>query len=70
MGKATLRKIITSSLKRWERQTDCPLPLVHAYWKEKIAAGVDFRSLVQYDLVHPTVAGYRLMAEAIMKLFA
>jgi lysophospholipase L1-like esterase len=47
-----------------------PVALVHAYWKEKIAAGVDFRSLVQYDLVHPTVAGYRLMAEAIMKLFA
>ncbi|MFH1079171.1 MAG: GDSL-type esterase/lipase family protein [Pseudomonadota bacterium] len=43
---------------------------VHAYWKEKIAAGVDFRSLVQSDFVHPTVAGYRLMAEAIMKLFA
>lgn len=47
-----------------------PIALVHEYWKEKIAAGVDFRSLVQYDLVHPTVAGYRLMAEAIMKLFA
>jgi lysophospholipase L1-like esterase len=46
-----------------------PVARVHAYWKEKIAAGVDFHSLVQYDLVHPTVAGYRLMAEAIMKLF-
>ncbi len=47
-----------------------PVARVHAYWKEKIDAGVDFRSLVQYDLVHPTVAGYRLMAEAIMKLFS
>lgn len=46
-----------------------PVARVHAYWKEKIAAGVDFRALVQYDQVHPTVAGYRLMAEAIMKLF-
>lgn len=46
-----------------------PVARVHAYWKEKIAGGVDFRSLTQYDLVHPTVAGYRLMAEAIMKLF-
>jgi lysophospholipase L1-like esterase len=46
-----------------------PVARVHAYWKEQIAAGIDFRSLVQYDLVHPTVAGYRLMAEAIMKLF-
>jgi lysophospholipase L1-like esterase len=47
-----------------------PVARVHEHWKEKITAGVDFRSLVQYDLVHPTVAGYRLMAEAIMKLFA
>jgi acyl-CoA thioesterase I len=47
-----------------------PVARVHAYWKEKIDGGVDFRSLVQYDLVHPTVAGYRLMAEAIMKLFS
>ena len=46
-----------------------PVARVHAYWKEKIDEGVDFRSLVQYDLVHPTVAGYRLMAEAIMQLF-
>lgn len=46
-----------------------PVARVHAYWKEKIEAGVDFRSLVQHDLVHPTVAGYRIMAEAIMKLF-
>jgi lysophospholipase L1-like esterase len=46
-----------------------PVIRVHAYWKEKIDGGVDFLSLVQYDFVHPTVAGYRLMAEAIMQLF-
>lgn len=46
-----------------------PVARVHAYWKTKIAAGVDYLSLVQYDQVHPTVAGYRLMAEAIMELF-
>ncbi len=47
-----------------------PVARVHAYWKEKISTGVDFRSLVQYDMVHPTVAGYRIMAEAIVQLFA
>jgi phospholipase/lecithinase/hemolysin len=28
-----------------------------------------FGSLVQYDEVHPTEEGYRLMAEAIMNIF-
>lgn len=46
-----------------------PVARVHEYWREKIAAGIDYRSLVQFDLVHPTVAGYRIMAEAIMRLF-
>jgi acyl-CoA thioesterase-1 len=43
----------------------------HQYWKEQMDAGeVDFLSLVQYDMVHPTELGYRLMAEALMNLFA
>ncbi len=46
-----------------------PVAKVHEYWKQRIDEGVEFRSLVQGDLVHPTVAGYKLMAEAIMKLF-
>jgi len=45
--------------------------LTHQYWKDKMDEGeVDFLSLVQYDMVHPTELGYRLMAEALMKLFA
>jgi acyl-CoA thioesterase-1 len=40
---------------------------VHRYWKKKISEGVDFRGLVQGDMVHPNVEGYRLMAEAIME---
>jgi len=46
-----------------------PVARVHTYWKEKIGEGVDFLSLVQSDLIHPTVTGYRLMAEAIMQIF-
>jgi len=46
-----------------------PVARVHAYWRERIGGGVEHLSLVQADGVHPTVAGYRLMAEAIMMLF-
>lgn len=47
-----------------------PVALVHKYWKQMIDAGeVDFLSLVQFDMVHPTELGYRLMAEAVMQLF-
>jgi acyl-CoA thioesterase-1 len=46
-----------------------PVALVHEYWKKKIADGIPFESLVQYDGVHPTEEGYRLMAEAVMKIF-
>jgi len=46
-----------------------PVVQVHEYWKKKIADGIPLESLVQYDGVHPTEEGYRLMAEAVMKLF-
>lgn len=46
-----------------------PVARVHDYWKKRIDEDVAFRTLVQGDLVHPTVAGYRLMAEAVMQLF-
>jgi lysophospholipase L1-like esterase len=46
-----------------------PVAQVHDYWEKKIDEGVEFRTLVQGDLVHPTVEGYRLMAEAVMQLF-
>jgi len=46
-----------------------PVARVHDYWKKRIDEDVDFETLVFGDLVHPTVAGYRLMAEAVMQLF-
>lgn len=50
------------------REQAVPVAQVHRYWKKKIAGGADFSSLVQFDGVHPTVEGYRLMAEAIMEV--
>lgn len=46
-----------------------PVVLTHEYWKKKIREGIIFGSLVQYDGVHPTEEGYRLMAEAVMDIF-
>lgn len=46
-----------------------PVARVHDYWKKKIAGGVAFDSLVQFDGVHPNTIGYKLMAEAIMEVF-
>lgn len=43
-----------------------PLARVHAWWKDK--RGGDFEGLLQADLAHPTAAGYRLMAEAVMQV--
>lgn len=46
-----------------------PIARVHEYWRSKIEQGTEFKKLVQFDMVHPTVEGYRLMAEAIMEVF-
>jgi acyl-CoA thioesterase-1 len=51
------------------RENGLPIARVHEYWKRKIQEGTEFRKLVQFDLVHPTVEGYRLMAEAVMEVF-
>jgi acyl-CoA thioesterase-1 len=50
-------------------ENSLPVARVHEYWRKKIQEGVEFRPLVQFDMVHPTVEGYRLMAEAIMEVF-
>lgn len=46
-----------------------PVAQVHSYWKKKISQGMHHGDLVQGDMVHPTVEGYRLMAEAVMEKF-
>jgi len=40
---------------------------VHDHWRLQVTSGaVEFQELVQFDGVHPTVVGYKLMAEAVM----
>ncbi|HOS39249.1 MAG TPA: GDSL-type esterase/lipase family protein [Spirochaetota bacterium] len=51
------------------RENGVSIARVHAHWARAIADGAAFRTLVQSDMVHPTVEGYRLMAEAIMQVF-
>ena len=58
-----------SSLKYIAEKEDIPVVLVHEYWEKRISEGIEFSSLVQADYVHPTVEGYRLMAEAIVEAF-
>jgi lysophospholipase L1-like esterase len=56
-------------LSKISKKEDLPLVEVHKYWERKLTEGYDFSNLVQTDMVHPTVDGYRLVAEAIMEYF-
>lgn len=58
-----------SKLDDLSRENGLPIARVHEYWKRRIQEGTEFRKLVQFDLVHPTVEGYRLMAEAVGEVF-
>lgn len=56
-------------LEELSQEYKLPIARVHEYWRTRIGEGVEFRKLVQADMVHPTVLGYQLMAEAIMQVF-
>jgi acyl-CoA thioesterase I len=57
-------------LEEMAQKFDLPVARVHEHWMRQVTSGaVDFQELVQYDGVHPTVEGYKLMAEAVMEIF-
>jgi acyl-CoA thioesterase I len=55
-----------AGLKDIAREKGCGIALVDEHWRDAIAGGIPHDSLVLYDRVHPSEAGYRLMAEAVM----
>jgi len=55
-----------AELKQIAKDCACALAPVDEHWRAAIAGGIPHDSLVLYDRVHPSEAGYRLMAEAIM----
>jgi acyl-CoA thioesterase-1 len=44
----------------------CGLAAVDEHWRDAIVGGTPHDSLVLFDRVHPSEAGYQLMAEAVM----
>ena len=60
---------LAGSLENLARTYHLSFAPVHEHWKRRVGEGIDLGELVQFDGVHPTVMGYRLMAEAVMKIF-
>jgi lysophospholipase L1-like esterase len=64
-----IEKSFYGSLEDLARAYGLSIARVHEHWKRWVRDGGDLGELVQPDGVHPTVTGYRLMAEAVMELF-
>jgi len=55
-----------AELKQIAQDQTCGLAPVDEHWRNAIAGGCSHDELVLDDRVHPSEAGYRLMAEAVM----
>lgn len=55
-----------AELKQIAKDQACKIATVDEYWGDAIAGGCDHEQLVLHDRVHPSEAGYQIMAEAIM----
>ncbi|HOW82604.1 MAG TPA: GDSL-type esterase/lipase family protein [Spirochaetota bacterium] len=64
-----MAKVFYDALEKVSAKENIPFARVHEYWEKAVGAGADHGRMVQYDGVHPTVDGYRLMAEAVFGLF-
>lgn len=64
-----IEKSFYGRLEDLARKYGLSIARVHEHWKRWVQGGGDLRELVQSDGVHPTVMGYKLMAEAVMELF-
>jgi len=56
-----------AELKQISKDCACAIVTVDEHWGDAIAGGCDHEQLVLHDRVHPSEAGYRLMAEAVMR---
>ena len=66
-----IEKSFYGKLEEMAEKFGLPVARVHERWRRQVFSGaVDFQALVQFDGVHPTVEGYRLMAEAVMEVFS
>ena len=62
-----VEKFFYGKLEEMAEKFGLPVARVHEHWRRQVQSGaVDFQELVQFDGVHPTVVGYRLMAEAVI----
>lgn len=57
-----------SVLEALAEEYDLPIARVHVYWQKAVEEGADPDQLYQWDGVHPTEEGYRIMAMAIGSL--
>lgn len=64
-----LALIFYQELEAVAEENQLPIAKVHEYWKLKINSGLKMARLVQPDGVHPTAAGYKVMAEAVAEVF-
>ena len=64
-----IEKSFYGSLENLARTYHLSVAPVHEHWKRRVREGIDLGELVQFDGVHPTVMGYKLMAEAVMEIF-